>query len=59
MYKSICISIFTFSAQHSLHNYFAWSRYIHNPATEILVIEVWDSDEETVGGIKGVKGLVQ
>ena len=34
-------------------------RSIHDPSTEILVIEVWDSDEETVGvsGIKGVKGL--
>ena len=37
------------------------SRSIHDPSTEILVIEVWDNDEETVGvsGIKGAKGTVR
>ena len=39
----------------------AFCRPIQNPKEEVLLIEVWDSDAETVGvsEVKGVKGLAK
>ena len=39
----------------------SFCRPIHDPMDEVLLVEVWDSDAETVGvlEVKGVKGLAK